>query len=465
MLSIPYKKEFTQSILWNLLDSVGTQGLLIIHHILLRIYSGTEFHGIFGAMLSIFYLSLIIINFGLDYSFAPFYKSFTHSKLSARLLFYNYLLPQIVFLVVCAALFYNLYPALLNLFSTNAAIIMKSNLNPFLVQVISLSLIFESLKKTIKHLLQLSFKTKITAYVEFFGMASYMAIIWGAYFSGIPISLNLSWAILLMQSVFQFVLLSIVLVYQYRKLPDLPPTHTQAACYFRFSASRLFTFINQLLGQLFSGNFLVPLCAFYLGFEQASFLKVITSITYWITLVAQKVFGISTSAVLANAKNMEVPEQRSLFIFLSSYFYQALYGLIIFLLINGKKIAMLHSINFSPTLLSWSTLYLMLLISFCESFFIIYEKWYIIQEKIAYLFSFNALSFAILYFILNHTPLYYAQISQLTFFILIICVRMLMLLLLTLFSYRRWQIWPSFKINRKALITSLIISLSFYFLI
>jgi hypothetical protein len=465
MLSITYLKKFNRSIYWNLLDSAGSQVLLIIHHVFLRLYAGPELHGAFGAMLSLFYLVLIIINFGLDYSLAPFFKAFTKNKKSAQLMFFNYLIPQVILLVICSLIFYNFHPALFSLFSSTIAI--KSHITKHIAQVISITFISESIRKTIKLLLQLSFKNKVTACVEFFGMLAHLVTIWLAFFIGFPISLNLCWSVLLIQSIVQVTILSIAALNKYLSLSSCSNNFDDDSnnLHLRFWKSRLFTFTNQILGQLFSGNFLVPLCAFYLGLEQASFLKVITSITYWITLVAQKVFGVSSSAILANAKNTNTQEQKSLFLYLSYYFHQALCSLVIFLLINGKKIVLLHNLNISPSFLSWSTLYLMLLISFSESFFTIYEKWYIIKEKIAYLFAFNFLSFSALYLILNQTSICYTNLSQISFFILIISVRMSMLLVLTLFSYHQWQIWPSFKINAKILISSLLLSLLFYFLI
>ena len=155
--------------------------------------------------------------------------------------------------------------------------------------------------------------------------------------------------------------------------------------------TRLSVWALNCLHQLFSGNFLVPVCAQRFGIEQASLLKVLTSISYWITLIAQKVFGISSNALLAHLKSHSAETQQKAFSYLSFYFNQALYALFIFLSINGKKIALMQVT--SGTFVTWSLLYFLLILSFFESFFILYEKWYIFEEQAHYYLLMNALSF------------------------------------------------------------------------
>jgi hypothetical protein len=283
----------------------------------------------------------------------------------------------------------------------------------------------------------------------------YISSLWFAHYYGITITITHSWAALALVSLCQTITLTIFFIRFYTTLSNNSDEVNTHDLLTRVIKTRFFTWSNQLVTQCFSGNFLVPLCAFQYGFEQASFLKIVSSLAHWITLVINKAFGMASNSILAQSKNMPLSLQRTMFDYLTYRLHQVLSGLIIFLLINSKKIILMLSYDFNH----WTPLYLMLTMSFCESFFTLYEKWYILKEEAHYLFLFNILNGILLYLFLPHSSAYY------TLFFLVLAIRITTFTILTTISYYKWNIRPSVRIPTTTLIVSLIISILFYLVI
>lgn len=455
-IRIPYLNQFKQGLLWNLFDSVGSQGILVLYHILFRALFGTALHGIMGCMLSLFYLALTIGNFGLDSTLAPFLEFIIHSRKSMRTFITRHMIPQIIVWTIFALFWSIFYPhaAALPLAST-----ITSSLHPELAALMGLFFIVESLRKTARAFLHLTFYTALTALVEVGGTAFYLLSILMIYYVRGTLSLEESWQALLASGLIQLMALIIGLIHFYRTLPTHPAQSIPSDAHLskRIIKTRLFVWANQCMKQLFSGNFLVPICALQFGIEQASLMKIMTSISYWVTLIANKAFGVTSNALLAHLKFRSLETQRAAFSYLTYLLNQALYFLVIFLLINGKKIALLQ---LTPTAtISWSLLYFLLIIAFFESLFILYEKWFIFEEKTHYYVLFNGLSFAVLYSFLSLAR------SPLAIALLVITLRLMTFVLLTLFSFYWWRIWPSWRPSVKTIIGSLALSGIFYVLL
>ena len=448
--SLPFLRYFKQSLFWNLFDSVGTQGLLILYHILFRLFYGSELHGKVGCTLSVFYLCIIIFNVGLDFSFAPFFAYFTKNTRTFRQFILYLLLPQLLFLTGIVSIFYTYFDHLKHFvpfFKTFGPV------GSVLLASIGLTFLTESIKKTIKTFLQLAFYTRLTSLVEVLGMLVYMSIIFMSTFIGTSITLDYTWQVLGCISCIQLIALSLGAFVFYNSLPKASSGEWQHLPA-RITKTRVFAWSNQCIQQLFSGNFLVPICAIQFGLEQASLMKVLTSISYWITLIGNKVIGITGNALLAHVKNRSLDTQRKAFEYISYLLTQSLYFLLIFLVINGKKIALLQSAPSGK--ISWSLLYFLLILSFLECFFVIYEKWYIFEEKASIYFFFNLVSFSALYLfysLMHSTP---------ALLVFIIGLRLLTFFALTFFSFYRWNIWPTLKPDIRSIGLSLVLAIFCY---
>ncbi len=443
--SLPFTHLYKKGLLWNFIDSGGSQGLLIIYHLFFRNFAGAELHGALGCTLSLFYLAIVVVNFGLDSTLAPFLETFTQNKQSFQSFIVSILIPQLLLVSISGGLVYYAFPLLTHYLPL---------LHTFTgaLHLVSLGFVSESIRRTCKYFLQLMFYTRLTAFTDLIGMAVNLSLMVLAAFSGY-LSLPLCWAFITGISLIQLFIFILGLAHIYRKLPS---GRTQRVDLPRMNKTRISVWLLQCLNQLFSGNFLVPVCAQRFGIEQASLLKVLTSISYWITLIGQKVFGISSNALLAHLKSHSPDTQRNAFSYLSFYFNQALYALLIFLSINGKKLVLMQVTT--GAFVTWSLLYFMLILSFFESFFILYEKWYIFEEQAHYYLLMNALSFGLLYAVIPHI------LSPASILLTVIALRSITLLAITIVSFYRWNIWPSFAPDMRTVLIATGVSVLFYLL-
>ncbi len=445
---LPYLPQFKFGIIWTFIDSFGSQGLVILFHLLYRTYAGTILHGVLGCLLSLIYLAVAIANLGLDTTLAPFLETFSVSRTRFWLLTQVLLIPQVVFLaILCSATYLSsshipglhFFKDIAPYFSTNLLIYTL------------LIFFFESNRKTIRAFLQLSFYFRLAAFVELLGIGINVAGIIALHYFG-HLTLLTSLQILMYASLLQCILLIAGLAYWYQTLDTLEIAPiSKLELFFRISKTRIFSWVLNCLHQLYSGNFLVPLCAFQFGIESASLMKVISSISYWVTIVAKKVLGVTSNALLAHLKSRSQETQTQAFHFLTEVFNQVLYGLLIFLIINGKKIALHHTVP-SASAVTWSLLYGMVLLTFLESLFVLYEKWYIVEEDAHTYLGINLLSIGVVYVVVQYLQTPLAILST------IVCIRLSTFMLLSLYSFYRWNIWPSFRPYGKTLICALVIS-------
>ncbi len=444
---IPYLPQFRRGLFWTLIDSIGSQGLVILFHLLYRSFAGAIRHGVLGCLLSLIYLATTVVNMGLDSTLAPFLETFSASRKRFVLLTRLLLIPQALFLgTLCILAFIgSSYMPVINFFQ-----MLAPYFSQHLLAYSLLTFFFESMRKTLRTFLQLSFYFRFAAVVELFGVGvNIIGITLLHYFH--HLTLINSMLILMSAALAQLIILiGGITVWYYTLKDEEMPALNQSKLYLRISKTRVFSWVLNCLHQLYSGNFLVPVCAFQFGIESASLMKVITSISYWITLVAKKALGVTSNALLAHLKSRSPETQIHAFHFLTEVFNQVLYGLLIFLIINGKKI-LLHQVQSIPTV-TWSLLYGMVLLTFLESLFVLYEKWYIVEEDAQTYLGFNLISIGLLYLVIQMLQAPLAILSA------IICIRVITFIALSLFSFYRWNIWPSFKPYSLTLLISMVIS-------
>jgi hypothetical protein len=440
---IPYLSQFKKGLLWTFIDSFGSQGLVILFHLLFRTYAGIILHGVLGCTLSLIYLAVAIANIGLDSSLAPFLEIFSASKKRFWLLAYLVVIPQAFFLgIICVSFYLSIsYIPYIPFFKALAPYFSSDFFNYGL-----LIFFLESMRKTFRTFLQLSFYFRFAALIELLGVViNILGIVALNRYQHLTLLTSLQ--VLLYASLFQSVALVGGLASWYSTLSNREATTVhRLELFIRITKTRFFTWILNCLHQLYSGNFLVPVCAFQFGIESASLMKVISSISYWITLVAKKSLGITSNALLAHLKSRSLETQAHAFHFLTEVFNQILYGLFIFLLVNGRKIALLQGAQGEP--ITWALLYGMVILTFLESLFVLYEKWYILEEDVHTYLGFNLISIGLLYLSIQSLQ------SPVAIVLTIIGMRVATFILLSLFSFYRWNIWPSLKPHRRMLIVA-----------
>jgi hypothetical protein len=210
----------------------------------------------------------------------------------------------------------------------------------------------------------------------------------------------------------------------------------------------------------FTGNFLTPFFAATFGLRIAGVFNLSNHIAESIKAIIKSTIIFSGNALFAKLKSTSIKIKRNAFTLLFQKLNLVIYPIIIFILINYKHIITLKGYAPIPqTTLSLSMLFL--IISMSEYFFIIYEQFYIIEERNSILFVFKLFEFLLFYVFIssNHFA------SPATAMLGLITIKSLSLAVISTTAYGLWKIKPSFYIKPKYLMYCGIISiLCWYFL-
>lgn len=445
-------RHVTRSIKWNALEAMSYQFLLLAHQVALFSVTDHGTYGLIGSLFSISYLIVMITNFGFDVTLGPFFSMLTKSRQHFKKIFFIQLLPEYfivsMLFIVGLIIQMNFFPMM----------IPDSHFGIFIYPILGLLVLFESAKKTFRMILQLAFLTHKTTIIEIATIISYTGIVWCGYLLGFPISLNLVFLPMLITSAISTCILGLWVHEYFQTLPDSTASSITTTLQLRILKSRFFNFLNQASHMIFSSNFLVPFFALFFGFNRAGVLKLVSSITHCITIILQKVFGLSSALLLSHIKDMQLATKQQAFLFITNRLNQVLYGIIIFLCINYGT---LLSLSAAPHAHSTVTIaYLFLILSFSESFFIAYEKFYITEEKSDHLFIFNLLVIGLLSIVIWHA----SNFSQLGMLLAIMAIRIIAFSCISAASFYHWQIRPALKPQPLYIASALVISCAFYLL-
>ncbi len=436
-------KRFISSVAWNAVESIVYHAMLLAHQIALFKTITPANYGLIGSIFAIIYLVITLMNLGLDTSLSPFFTRFSANKYA----FYQFAITQIL-------INYTLYACILcGVFIAHyffaASLFIK--IDTLSLTIIAAIIATESIKQTAKALLQLAFKFKQTVFGEIGTITMFVCLVWGGFMYGFELNSPLIFSSMLIVSVIETMLFCFFLHRWYRALP----THkmpTQRNIGWQIGKTRLFNYCNQISKLIISGNLLVPLFAASFGLESAGILKLASNITHSITVVLEKIFGTSSSVILAQAKNMNLGAKQKLFLFMTNRANPILLCCLVFCLINYRSLLDTSATSFIPIL------YLYFLIHFCDTFFIIYEKFYITEERAGYLLFFNIISLAPFALIFNYAH------SPVQTLVCILLTRILFYLLISIDSFIIWKIRPSLYLRPRYILGSLAISLIFFFI-
>lgn len=453
-----YKKQFNQSIIWYTASSIISQGLLTAHHFYIRKTTSDVFHGTFGCFISLFYFLIIFFNLGLNNTLLSFFDSFTNSKSNFIKFIKNQLLTQLGLLTTITTIL--LYYLKTNNLASNS-----------IALLISLSFLCESIRTIISSFLKLAFYYRITSISETISMFIYLTYTWVNIIYSLSVSNKINyinidfylWTGFLLTSIIQIIILSTAFIDYYFKLPKNENNNTinklEYPSFNRVIKSRISNTAVQISTQLFSGNFLVPACGYYISLEAASILKIISGFTTWITIVFQKILGTSAAAVFAHIKNYNFKKKTAIFNQLNTHLLHIMIGLVLFVTINYSFLFNIKTDNYLKTFTSFNFIILAIIITILEHFFVLYQKWFVLEEKAYYLLFANMINIAI-----SITLLSYYNLTPTLSLLIILTLRIIMFIIISILAYKKWQIKPSLNINYKAILLLLTASLLFYIL-
>ena len=426
---------FTRSLAWNALEAICYQGLLLTHQLLLFHSVERSAYGLIGSLFSFAYLSVMVINLGFDISLAPFFQTATRSKQNFKKIFFVQLIPEYCLIGILSMLLLLLKGFIPIEWGS------RYQLGSLVVGCLLLIAVFESIKKTLRAILQLSFINKKTTVIEIATIIGYIGMVWGCHALGAPLSLPVIFIPMVITSAACCIALSWQVGTLYRQLPESSNETVSTTLQLRILKNRFFNFLNQASHMVFSSNFLVPFFALQFGLNQAGILKLVSTIVYCVTIILQKVFGISSASVLSHIKESSLDNKRATFTVISNRLNHALIIIATFFLLNFNTIIGWSAQVSNPH--TWHLLYLFFIISFSESLFIAYEKFYITEEKADHLFAFNLLVMGLMGFVLYHAQ----SIAPLALLCAIITIRIAAFVGLSALSFYHWQLRPSYGIN------------------
>lgn len=406
-------------------------------------------YGLMGSIFSIIYLTVYLSEFGFGATLPPFLNTFTQSKNNFKNIFIKYyFLPQFLLIFTGASIATLLYSKsfLCNRFS------------PFSF-LIPLIIIFESIRIFFRRFLHTVFISKPTVIIETVLVLIYIFVVWIPYlFFNFRMTQNLVFVPYLLDSVLGVSTFTFLVFRFYKTLPE-KPLSAPKNLWKRIIKTRFFNYSIQVGKNLFTGNFLTPFFATSFGLKEAGVFNLANHIAESIKAMMKVTIIFSGNALLAKLKSTSITIKRQAFKLLGEKLNKVIYPLIIFLIINYRTLLNLRGISDIKS--STLTLALtFLLITFMEYFFLVYEQFYIVEERANKLFIFKFLEFTLFYSLII-SKIFSSPIITL---LGIVVIRFLSFAIIATNAYSLWKVKPNFRINYRYLFGCVTFSLLFYFL-
>lgn len=376
-------ETFLWSLKWNGFESLIYHSIFIAHTWYMYKVCDKTLYGLMGTLFALAYLMVTCLMMGLDNALTPWIVAFTQNKISYRKLIQKYLLPQCMIFCTAPLILHGLWyiPYVAN---TYADLRIYATLLGIFISV-------EGIKKLLRHVLQLCFMNKLTAFLEIGGIALFSGMVWIMWLSGIPFSMNTIIIPFIISSsiIIAYSIKSLYTIYQ--KLPhqrtlEKLPSHAQVA------TMQLSSSINQMTRSLFSTNILIPLSASITGFLSVSTLVFYNYVSHACTFFIYKICAPSAAAFFGRTIYCSHNDQKK-----SLTLVMKIIGIIL-LIALFIIIASLWYTSAYETIDSVLILGLLLVLHIMENIFIMYEKFLLAQKKMNILTYSNLLQCCIFLF-------------------------------------------------------------------
>jgi hypothetical protein len=439
-----FQKNYFRTIGWSTIEATLFQSMLLFHQYLLFAVTDHHFYGCVGTIFGGIYFLVKLCDGGLNKSLISFYTHYSKN----RFLFCTFLKKQIVptALLFCAGIT-TLFVA--KLFFTHKATFLLP-IDYCLLSIASGIIASETIKATLKRLLQLSHHFRQVTLCEIGFIVCYQIMVWSYYWNEYPLTLFFIFSSFLLVSLLEMIGLSFLVMRLYYQLPS--DNHYEQVPKKLIIKNRLYAYAHSMGKQLFSANALVPLFAYSFGFECAALLKLASYTTHAITSIIEKILDSSSSTLFVHGDHTKTADAQERFIMASHVAHHLLIGLFIFIIINFSKL-----ISFSPTTMMiapYSALYF--LIHYSENFFITIERFYIAHKRSEFLFLSTAITSIFMGII------FFYSLSPLSALALILFSRIISFFFLLLPLVYIWNIKPTLGISPRYFFGSLVISSLFF---
>lgn len=365
-------RKFNQALKWNTIEVLVYQISLYLHSKAVAVVVGSTFYGAVGTVFSLIFLFIPILGFGFDKALISNFKSITANKQNFKKFFLFQLGVQVLLLGAALPLFLLLENPLDLVFCKPQSCLIMSK---YMWAIAALTVVSEGIRRSLKLIIQLAFKSKYTSIIETGLLGSYIAIVWSSYFTFGTITFNWIFVPFLTLSLVSLVAYTIICINLYGKVES----GNSYVSWRQIIESRSEGYLFQLSSALFSSNMLVPVFAYKYGLEVASTLKLFSYLGGVIISFSEKAFGIAGGALFANLKNK--PEEIKLAFKKTRDQFSFIIGLI------SAIIILVYLTSRHPVYSGYSILFLLALT--LENFNIVYEKYFLVQHKIIGIFLIN----------------------------------------------------------------------------
>lgn len=438
MTTTAIHRFFVRSIGWNALEAIAYHALLTMHHAALFMVLPRTEYGAVGALFSLLYLSIYLVDLGFDGTLAPFFHLWGASKTSAR----RFLIINILLTLSCIPLL--LGGLFLFWYTTGYC---PTAMTPSVFCIMAFLLVIKLTMRSFKHLLYLLFENTLITTVEVSRLALYIAIIWLLFWRGYNLDATARLSPLIITSLLGLAIYASTLWYWYQRLPD---NHSQPIDWQRIAKVRFFSYSNAVGPLLFSSNFLVPLFAAQFGTSCAALLKFASTISHALTTTLYRAFAHSGRAVFARTTTDQ--QSYDFFHTVTKPLHALLSILFIFCVTNHALVGRLCGARNSY---DCYLLLLFFIICLLDSVVITHEKFCEARERIGMVLFINSIGAVSLITSVTWLPIS----SPLIMLSLIALIRGLVVTAISLFTARAYDLRSPLALRPRDIVLAIMASL------
>lgn len=355
--------HFSYLIKWNFFESAYYQLIVLIHYTILHHVIDAQLFAQMGSLFSLIYLTRTIVEGGIEATITSHFHEI-QSKIAVRsMLFEHVILPSLL-----------LYPMGLCITGYIFYAVLQS-VSFTVLCITALQVIIELCKRIVKLVLGLILKNKEVAIIEGISVSTYIIFFWILY-ARYSISLEICFGLYLCTTIITTIALAMRVWKWYAQLPE-----DNAIILTVWQTHRMYVYASQLMGMIFSGNFIVPLLASRCKTADAGLFYLAHTITYSINKVFRHTFGYSTQTMFVWLKDT-LQETHSFIHSMSMRIYAAMSSLMVI----GSIAYAIHLFGRTENWHTFSIIMLFFLLEISENLFLVFEQICITHDGGFYLF-------------------------------------------------------------------------------
>lgn len=440
---------FIQALTFNMANIFIYKIILQTHLAFLFVCISHHLFGIIGTTFSMIYFLISITNFGFDYYIISHHQSFSQSQKAFKS-FVHLLAYRIVATIAIALICFIALPYLTHIHQIKY---LTDNLPTTLLPILLSVFVFESIKKSLDSIAQMSFLQRSITFIDIATIVAYTSSIWIGYAIQGTITLYTVFVPMAIISMLECLVVSLTLYRYYYSLPAQAESEsilveTKGNVIKQFAVNT----INQITKAVFSPNFFIIMLSYHISFTKVGYIKLATETIILLYMILNRCFGMPSAALLSSiAKNKMFNAQilTQTFTTILNWYLQFLYSLSSIIIVI-MAYCLWHQTCITSTITS--NILFFVFAGCVEYFLITYEKWYLIKGKASWLASINIITLLLCYI----ASRYLSLISPAYILIPYVLIRLANVACIVFLTNKYWNILPTFKVWRGTLLLTLI---------